>query len=80
MILEKKKSYSFIKKDTIQKYITKNTLYTKKKKTLSIKHSIIYIVIFCLFAFILHIYQLFSTYKKDKEYNYLSIVPKSGIY
>ena len=79
-MISKKKVFHYIKPDTIEKYITKNTLYSKQKKTLTIKNSIFFIIIFCILSFLLHMYQLYSTYKKDTEYNYLSIVPKSGIY
>ena len=80
MILKKKKVYGFIKKDTIQKYITKNNTYTKKIKSNNIKNSIICIVVFCAIAFLLHMYNLYCAHKKKNTHSYLSIIPRSGIY
>ena len=79
-MISKKKIHTldgFIKKDTITKYIKKNIVLTKKNSYYNIQKIVITIVLFCSISFLLHIYQLFS---KKKDFDYLSIVPRSGLY
>lgn len=79
MILEKKidKLSGFVNPHTIKKYIDKNYLLTKKNSYYNIQKIIISIVIFCVISFLSHVYQL---YTHKPSFNYLSIVPRSGLY
>lgn len=57
--------------------MNKDIVLTKKNSYYNIQKIVTIIVLFCSISFLLHIYQIFT---KNKDFNYLSIVPRSGLY
>ena len=57
----------FINKKIVQKYIKENNTIVKKKYFFNLEKVQLCIMLFCIIVFLLHIYSLYSSHKKDKN-------------